>query len=70
MRDCPFWASLIFPLKKNNERSIWRETKFLYLILITSFIDINQVIDGFSSVSSRFCVEKRQKRRDLQMNSI
>jgi hypothetical protein len=49
-------------------RSIWRETKFLWLILSTGLIDFDEVMADFAQISRLLFVEKRRKpERFLQL---
>jgi len=51
-----------------NRRSIWRETKFLMLMLVTGIIPFDETIEKFAEISRLLFVEKRRKlERGLQL---
>jgi hypothetical protein len=54
----------------NEKRSVWRETKFIHLILTTNALDIDDVLRNYYSIAAHLTVEKRKKKRDLQMIRI
>lgn len=64
---------LIFPPlgEDQNRRSIWRETKFLLLILLTEIIPFDETVENFVEISRLLLVEKRRKpERALQLVRI
>ena len=51
-----------------NRRSIWRETKFLWLMLCANIIPFAEVIENFAEIARLLFVEKRRKpERVLQL---
>ena len=56
-----------FPPSITNTRSIWRETKFVKLLLLSNVANPTTVIAG---IIPRLQVEKRRKKRPLQMTCI
>ena len=61
---------LIFPPlgEDVNRRSIWRESKFMALVLLTGIMTFDEVVENFVEISRLLFVEKRQKKeRVLQL---
>jgi len=51
-----------------GRRSIWRETKFLWLMLCANIIPFDEVLERFVEISRLLFVEKRLKpERALQL---
>ena len=48
---------LFFPLKQNVNRSLWRELKMVFLIILAGFHDIEMI--EYSEISNLLQVEKR-----------
>jgi hypothetical protein len=48
-------------------RSIWREVQFIYRILQKNILALGELLTWFSRISSILKVEKRIKRRELQL---
>jgi len=64
-------AEAVFPLRsKNLQRSIWREVKFIFNVLVSNLISLEDVIENFSLISSGLSVEKRANGRKLQLISV
>ena len=64
---------MIFPplAEDADSRSIWREMKFIALVIRTNILSIREVIENFADVSRMLFVEKRRKpERDLQLTGL
>ena len=61
---------LIFPPlgEDAGRRSIWRETKFMMLMLLTGIMTLDEVVENFIEISQLLFIEKRRnKERVLQL---
>jgi len=52
----------------SKTRSIWRETKFMYLMMTTNLLPLDTIIGEYSDIMVRLAIEKRKGSRTLQLD--
>jgi hypothetical protein len=53
--------------REKKRRSVWREMSFLVFILKSNAVSLKIAVDGFAKINRLFLVEKRIKKRKLQL---
>jgi hypothetical protein len=48
-------------------RSVWRETKLLFNVLVNNLLDIELILQNFIDIAGMLFVEKRKSGRKLQL---
>jgi hypothetical protein len=55
--------------KEQKRRSIWREMAFFVFIVKSNLIPLKNIINEFTTLNNIFLVEKRIKKRQLQLTN-
>lgn len=53
--------------KERLRRSAWRELSFFIFVVKSNMVSLGNVVDGFTKISKLFLIEKRIKKRPMQL---
>jgi hypothetical protein len=53
--------------KEKKRRSVWRELSFIVFMVKSNIVSLEHVASDFAEIRGIFLVEKRVKKRDMQL---
>lgn len=60
-------SEISIPPETSTKRSIWREVQIIYRMIRENVLSLSKLLDHFANISLVLNVEKRQRRRELQL---